>query len=493
MTAHRQIFRASAIVGGASVINVAVGIVKVKVLAVLLGPAGVGLMGLYQNIMAIATLFSGCGVANSGVRQLAASQDDVATLSLVRKALFMANLLLGSTGMVALWLLREPVALWVFGTVEYSAEVGYLGLGVLLGLLASSQTALLQGLRRIGDLSRVQILSAFVSAITGLAAVWLWGRSGLLVFILAGPAASVLVAAWIARRLPRPVAGHDWAELRRQWQAMFALGIPLMAAGLLNMGTELLARSLVLHNLGMDSVGYFQAAWVISMAYLGFVLNAMGADYYPRLSAAIQDRERATRMVNDQTEMVLLLAGPVLLAMMTLAPWVIELMYAKSFAPASEILRWQVLGDIVKVVAWPMGFVVLAQGRGTVFIGTQLNWNVVYVLFLWFGLPVLGLAATGMGFFLAFLAQVVVVRLAAGRLIGFKAEACNLWLFVVLLAFAGLIFAATLHSASLTYGVGAVATLAVGIYSARRLNELMNLTEWVRRKMGADKSRIGLK
>lgn len=484
MTAHRQIFKASAIVGGASVINVAIGIVKVKVLAVLLGPAGVGLMGLYQNIMGMATLLSGCGVANSGVRQLAASQDDVATLSLVRRALFMANLLLGLTGMVALWLLREPVAQWVFGTAEHSAEVGYLGVGVLLGLIASSQTALLQGLRRIGDLARVQVFSALVSAIIGIAAVWLWGRSGLLVFTLAGPAAGVLVASWTARCLPRPAAGHDWADLRRQWQAMFALGIPQMAAGLLNMGTELMARSLVLQNLGMDSVGYFQSAWVISMAYLGFVLNAMGMDYYPRLSAAIQDRERASRMMNDQTEMVLLLAGPVLLAMMTLAPWVIELLYAGSFAPATEILRWQVLGDIIKVVAWPMGFVVLAQGRGTVFIGIQLNWNVVYALFLWYGLPALGVAATGMGFFLAYLAQLVVVRLVAGGLIGFKAEARNLRLFIALLVMASTIFLSTLHSASLTYAVGAVATLAASIYSARRLNQLMNLTEWIRRKMG---------
>jgi PST family polysaccharide transporter len=142
LTEHRQIFRASAIVGAASVINVAIGIAKVKVLAVLLGPAGFGLMGLYQNIIAMASTLAGCGVASSGVRQLAASQEDAATLSLVRKALFYANLLLGLTGMVTLWLLREPVAQWVFGNAEHSAEVGYLGVGVLLGLLASSQTAL---------------------------------------------------------------------------------------------------------------------------------------------------------------------------------------------------------------------------------------------------------------------------------------------------------------------------------------------------------------
>jgi len=484
LTAHRQIFRASAIIGTASVINVFIGIVKVKVLAVLLGPVGVGLLGIYQNIMGLASSLAGCGVANSGVRQLAASQENAATLALVRKALFYANLLLGVTGMVLLWLLREPVTIWVFGNTEHAAEVGYLGIGVLLTLLAGSQTALLQGMRRIGDLGRVQVLSAFAGAVTGIVVVWLWGRSGMMAFILAGPAAGVLVAAWYARRLPRPEAGHDWGELHRQWQAMFSLGIPLMAAGLLTLIVQLVARSLVMQNLGLEATGYFQAAWVISMTYLGFVLNAMGAEYYPRLTSVIQDRERAIKMVNEQTEMLLLLAGPVLLAMMTFAPWVIELLYAKSFSPATEILRWQVMGDIVKVMTWPMGFVVLAQGRGGVFIGTQLNWNVVYLIFLWFGLPELGLVAMGIGFFLAYLAQVVVVRVVAGRLIGFKAEARNLSLFFAIFLAGSLIYAATLVSTQLSFGVGTLLIVVVGSYTLRRLNDLMNLTEWIRRKVG---------
>ena len=115
MTSHRQIYRSSAIIGGATVINIVIGIVKVKVLAVLLGPAGVGLMGLYQNIIGLASTLAGCGLDSSGVRQLAASADEEATLAIVRRALWRANLVLGLAGMALLWLLREPVAVWVFG------------------------------------------------------------------------------------------------------------------------------------------------------------------------------------------------------------------------------------------------------------------------------------------------------------------------------------------------------------------------------------------
>ena len=331
MTSHRQIFRSSAIIGGASVINMAIGIIKVKVLAVLLGPAGVGLMGLYQTILGLGSTLAGCGIGNSGVRQLAASAGEEATLAIVRRALWLANLVLGVGGMVILWLLREPVAQWVFGDTAHAGDVGWLGLGVFFTLVAGSQTALLQGLRRIGDLARVNVISAFIAAVAGIALVYLLGQAGVLWFVLVAPAISVLVASHYAARLPRPQTPRDWQAISQQWQAMLKLGIPFMVAGLLTTGTQLAARAIILRELGLDASGYFQAAWAISMTYIGFVLGAMGTDYFPRLTEAISDPARARKLVNEQTEMALLLAGPVLLAMITLAPWVIHLLYAASF------------------------------------------------------------------------------------------------------------------------------------------------------------------
>ena len=79
-------------------------------LAVLLGPVGIGLMGLYQNILGVASTLASCGMSGSGMRQVAASSDDTSTLAIVRRALWLANLALGLAGMVILWLLRESVA-----------------------------------------------------------------------------------------------------------------------------------------------------------------------------------------------------------------------------------------------------------------------------------------------------------------------------------------------------------------------------------------------
>ena len=456
-------------------INVVIGIVKVKVLAVLLGPAGVGLMGLYQNIVGLASTLAGCGLGNSGVRQLAASAGEEATLAIVRRALWLANLALGLAGMALLWLLREPVAHWVFSDAAHAGDVGWLGLGVLLTLIAGSQTALLQGLRRIGDLARINIVSAFIGAAVGILLVYWLGEAGVLWFVLAAPAVTIPVAAWYAARLPRPAAHRDWPAIRRQWQAMLKLGIPLMAAGLLTLATQLAARSIILRELGLDASGYFQAAWAVSMTYIGFVLGAMGTDYFPRLTATIHDHHEARKLVDEQAEMALLLAGPVLLGMITLAPWVIHLLYAASFAPAADVLRWQVLGDIFKVASWPMGFILLAQGRGGIFIATELTWNVAYLGAIALGIQTWGLVMAGVGFWVAYLILYGLVALVVSRLIDYIPARRNM-VFTLLLSLTGgaIMFLAT-QSTGKALIVGLAATLGATTYSLSRLDRLMNL------------------
>jgi PST family polysaccharide transporter len=479
---YRHILKTSSIIGGASAINMVIGIIKVKVIAILLGPAGVGLMGFYQNIMGMASTLAGCGIGSSGVRQLAASAGEASTLAIVRRTLWLSNLILGSAGMVVLWSLREPVAQWAFGDIAHAKEVGWLGLGVLLTLIAGSQTALLQGLRRIGDLVRVNIISAFFGAVLGILLVYWLGEDGVLWFVLSAPAVSVLVAGYYAARLPRPQSAHDWQAISQQWQALLKLGIPLMTAGLLTLATQLAARSIILRELGLDASGYFQAAWAISMTYIGFVLGAMGADYYPRLTAAINDHQQARKLVNEQTEMALLLAGPVLLAMITLAPWVIHLLYAESFAPATEVLRWQVLGDILKVASWPMGFILLAQGRGGLFIGVELTWNVAYLGAIFLGIQQYGLVIAGVGFWIAYLILYGVNAMAATRLIGFRPARRNWTATLLLLIAGGLIMFLAAQSTSMGYAVGLLATLVTGAYSLRRLDGLVDVRGWLKRK-----------
>ncbi len=371
---YRRILKSSSIIGGSSVINILIGLVRTKVLAMLLGPAGMGLVGLYTALMGTASTIATMGVGTVGARQIAEAigKEDAHALAVARRALFLGTLILASSGALVVWTLREVLAVRVLGGLEHTPVVGWLALGVALSVAGAAQGALMQGMRNIGNMAKLSVYSAILNTLCGIGLLWHWGSNALWAFVLVGPMLSFLLGHFYVARLPKlPTSNISLKEITAQWHTLLRLGFAFMAAGLVGTLVQLWIRLSVNNSLGLDAVGHYQAASSISMQYIGFVLGAMGADYYPRLTAVIHDKAAATRLVNEQTEIALLLSAPVFIAMMGLAPWLIHLLYATGFTPAIEVLRWQILGDVLKVASWPLGFILLAAGDGNAFFCTE--------------------------------------------------------------------------------------------------------------------------
>ena len=71
VASYRRILKSSSIIGGASVINIVIGLARTKIIAVLLGPAGIGLVSLYTGLMSTATAVASMGIGTMGTRQIA--------------------------------------------------------------------------------------------------------------------------------------------------------------------------------------------------------------------------------------------------------------------------------------------------------------------------------------------------------------------------------------------------------------------------------------
>ena len=109
--------------------------------------------------------------------------------------------------------------------------------------------------------------------------------------------------------------------------------------------------------------------------FAGFILSAMGTDFYPRLTAAAHDNEQVNRLVNEQIEIGILLALPGLLATLAFAPWLMRLFYSAKFLPSAELLPWLAVGIFGQVITFPLGFIQRAKGRsGWIYVSqTHLN------------------------------------------------------------------------------------------------------------------------
>lgn len=437
IASYRRILKTTVLTGGASGANILIGLLRTKALALLLGPAGVGLVGLYNGLMNTATTLTGMGVGTVGTRQIAEAngKEDAHALAMVRTAMFWGVLVLAMAGALVVWVLREILAIEVLGGIEHAQTVGWIALGVALSVASASQGALIRGMRRIGDMAKLNVYGAILNTLLGVGLIWQWGETALWAFILIGPLFNFLLGHLYVSKLPR-VATVDVSiqQITEQWKIFLRLGVPFMGAGVMQTGVQFWIRLSINNELGADAVGHFQAAWTISMQYIGFILGAMSADYYPRLTAIIGDKTAATRLINEQTEVALLLGAPVFIAMIGLAPWVVNLLYSSEFAPAIEILRWQILGDVLKLVSWPIGFVILAAGAGTTFFLTETTTMLLMAGVIVGGLSKFGLIITGIGFFASYVYLLPLVYFLAWQQIQFKWTKTVLWLFVVTLS-----------------------------------------------------------
>ncbi|WP_108483546.1 O-antigen translocase [Oceaniglobus ichthyenteri] len=473
-SSYRTILRSSSIIGGAQVINIAVGLVKIKFVAVLLGPAGVGLLGLYLILIQTASSIAALGIGSVGTRQIASAHalgGDEA-VGRTRRALFWGTMALALIGAVIFFLSSGLIARMIFRDESKTTAVAWLSLGVALTVAAGSQSALLTGLRRIGDLARINVGAGILGATLGVVALWLWGAQGLIAMVVLAPLTSFLLGHLYVSRLGPPAGPNArFPEMLSEWKTMATLGFAIMLSGLVSTSSNLAVRTLVQHDLGSEGMGQFQAAWTIGMTYLGFVLAAMATDYYPRLSATINDHASATRLVNEQTEVALLLFAPALLAMLGLAPWVIQLLYSAEFGSAVDVLRWQLLGDILKVMSWPLGFVLLAKGAGKTFVAIESIGASVFVLGVVVLLPIMGVSATGVAFLALYVAYLPLVWWLASRAIRFR------WTRAVKIQGLALISAALTIMIAAYWREIAGAVLGITLAAAAALWALLRLSE----------------
>ncbi len=475
-SSYFQILRSTILIGGSSAFAIVFAVVRNKAAAILLGPEGIGLMGLYSVLLELAQGVASLGLQSSGIRQIAeaAGSGDVERSAVTAAVLRKSSLVLGAAGMAVLLIFCAPISRFTFGDHGDVAGVALLSVAVLLRVLAGAQTTLLQGTRQISLLARANILSAMLGTAVTVPFLYFWGVRGIVPSLVAVTAISLVLSWSYARRLQFPSVRLTAGETKRETAALLKLGLAFLASSLLTAAVAYGVRLLVLHSHGPAAAGLYQAAWTVGGIYAGFVLQAMGADFYPRLTAICDDHEASNRLVNEQAQIGMLLAGPGLLVTLSLAPLVVELLYSSQFHEAGTALRWICLGMMLRVVAWPIGFIIVAKGVQTIFFVTEVIAAAMHFGLAWWLTPRFGAAGAGAAYFGLYAFHTVLVYCIVRRLSGFRWSTANLWLALLLLPLATIVFALfEVTSFWKATAIGTGVTLVVGLYCLHALAQLL--------------------
>ncbi len=409
-----RILRSSALMGGAQVVTLAVAFIRTKVIAQLMGPAGVGLVGVLTAFNGNVSTLAGWGLGASGVRMIAGSvpEETASKQAAVRKF----GMTLSSLGLVATLALFWPVAYLTFDTSFYATELLIGGMAVPCIIAGLVWTSMLQAAGQVKSLAKAQVLSALTGLFIGLPLIYFFGSIGIAVSLLFAAVVPMVFTWHVARR---ECCFTEAQPRREDLRALFDMGGGLMvigvAAQLAAYGVRL---AIIRHHadiaLGLADAGYYQAAIAIAGSLPAMVFTAMGADFFPRVAAA-KDEVEAKVLSEKQIEAALLLALPIFTGLITMNRLGITLLYAEKFEPAVPLLSWMIWGVFVRLIGWPLGYWLVARGSMRTVVIVEVASNLVMAALPIILLPAFGLVGTAIGYFTGYLLYAIAMLAVARR------------------------------------------------------------------------------
>ena len=150
-------------------------------MVLLLGTMGYGVMGFYMTISDLVRSIAGLGVNTSGVRQIAEAVGSGDAQRLARTVITLRRVAFysGALGALLLLIFCKQVSRLTFGDEHHAGGVALLALAVFFGDVSAGQGALVQGMRRIADLAKMNVLGALYGTLFSIPIVYYYYRQGM--------------------------------------------------------------------------------------------------------------------------------------------------------------------------------------------------------------------------------------------------------------------------------------------------------------------------
>lgn len=364
----RNILKGTSIFGGVQVFNILISAIRIKFVAVILGPSGMGIAGLFNTASLTIQQFASLGLNVSIVKEIGQSKENKSRLADILTAIRPLILLSALLGALVCLLLPRALSEITFGTTIYTNCFLLLAVAVFFAIIGEAFMSVLQGLHAIKRLSKASLIGSLVGLAIGVPLYWALGTDGI---VPAMVIISMSTCLWYFLSLKKTldVAASPWNNevhfpvLKR----VLSMGIILMSNDLFRYFVNYFINVYIRTNGSMDEVGFFQSCNTMTSQYSAIVFTAMSMDYLPRLSAVAGNNRRMCGVVNRQIEVVGLLIAPIACAVIFLAPLVIQILQTKEFLVATPLLRLLALAVVVRALMYPLGYIVFAKDNRKLF------------------------------------------------------------------------------------------------------------------------------
>lgn len=481
---YRQIMKATSIFGGVQVFNIVIAIVRSKAIALLLGPAGMGVVGLLTSTTGLISSLTNFGLGTSAVRDIAEAQAENneermgKTSAIFRKLVWLT----GSLGALLCLILSPLLSQLTFGNSDYTWSFVFLSISLLIGQLTAGQNVLLQGTRKLKYLAFANMLGSVASVFVALPLYYFYGEKGIVPAIIIMALVTFVVATNFSRKLSIKKVKVSFSETLKQGTGMLKLGFMLSLSGLISVFVSYMIQIYIANYGNIADVGLYNAGFQIIGTYVGMVFTAMATDYFPRLSGVANDDEKRNILVNQQGEIAILILFPIILIFLVFIPYIIQFLYSSKFLPIVEMIIWAAFAMFFKAGSWAIAFQFLAKGSSKLFFINELTANIYLLIFNSAGYHFFGLSGLGYSFLLTYIIYVLQVYLLTAHHYNFSLTMSFFKTFMLSILVSGLCLLLVMSVTNFfRYAIGTVLILGASSYSIHQLNlktEILDKIKW---------------
>ena len=407
---YTHILKYTGIFGGVQGLNILIGLVRNKIVASLLGPAGMGLTSLFNSVVAFVSQATTLGISFSAVRHVSELFDkgDEERIQHFVKVVRSWSILTALLGMLVCMVAGPFLSSHAFAWGDHTLH--FMALAPAVGLMAigGGEMAILKGARQLKSIAVIQLIAIIVALIISVPIFYFFGQAGIVpVIVLMALATTLLTVHHSFRLYPLRLGGAK--GVLGEGLEMVRLGVAFVLAGVMATGADMFIRSYLNVNGELDIVGLYNVGYMLTMTYGGMVFIAMETDYFPRLSGVVFQVEQANLMVNRQIEVSVLIIGPMLVAMLFAVPIMIPVLFTSEFLPVEGMMRFTTLALYLRAMKLPVSYIALARGDGKNYLLLEGLYYIGMVAAVVVGYQNWNLTGTGIGLLIVSAAEFVLL------------------------------------------------------------------------------------
>lgn len=392
-------------------IKIIAGILISKFIAIFIGVEGLARIGNLSNFLKAVQGISSLGLYKGFVSLISKYKEKADKLTEVVSTTFYLGFL--STMLIALlcFYFAEPINTFLFGEENYTYVIKILPFVLPLYSLNAFCFAIMNGYSKYKFLLIISIIGQIGGLLITLLLIWQDRIDGALLAIVITPGLIFLIT--LVGILFRTSLMSNIKVTKVSIELINRLSpysIMALTSTVALPFILILIRNYITGEIGLKEAGYWEAMNRISDYYLMFVNSFIALYLVPKLTTVNTKKAFTSEVLSFYKGLLPYFAG-VLVLMFFLRRFVILLVFSEDFLPTTDLFFWQLLGDLIRVMAMVIAYQFLAKKMFSHFIVLEVFLFVILYFSSIYLIDVFGLEGAVMGYFLTHLLYLGIVIL----------------------------------------------------------------------------------